>query len=54
MEGVVISLAPGPMFSPSGRYQRFLRLNCSVPWSEEVERAVATVGAIARDLSAAR
>ena len=42
-----ISVAPGPMFSPSGRFENALRLNCSVRWDDEVEAAVKTVARLA-------
>lgn len=42
-----ISFAPGPMFSAKGRYRNCLRLN-SAFWSPEVERAIATLGRLAR------
>jgi DNA-binding transcriptional MocR family regulator len=32
-----MSIAPGPYFSPSGRYRRCLRLNCALPRSVDVE-----------------
>jgi DNA-binding transcriptional MocR family regulator len=43
-----VSIAPGPLFSASGRFTNCLRLNCAVPWSERVEKGVATVGALAK------
>ncbi len=39
-----ISIAPGLMFSPTGRYRNFMRLNYSLTWSDDVERAIATLG----------
>jgi DNA-binding transcriptional MocR family regulator len=39
-----ISIAPGPIFSPSGKYANCLRLNCEAPWSETLERAIETLG----------
>ncbi|KAM3110068.1 aminotransferase-like domain-containing protein [Phormidesmis sp. 146-33] len=41
-----ISIAPGVMFSPFGNYQNCLRLNCGIPWSQEVDRAMQTLGAL--------
>jgi DNA-binding transcriptional MocR family regulator len=43
-----ISLAPGPMFSAQRRFGNCLRLNFGHPWNEGVEKAVATLGRIAR------
>ncbi|MEM9555314.1 MAG: PLP-dependent aminotransferase family protein [Acidobacteriota bacterium] len=42
-----ISIVPGPIFSPSGRYRHCLRLSCAVPWSDTVERAIRRVGELA-------
>lgn len=39
-----ISVAPGIMFSPSGNYANCLRLNCGLPWSDEIDRAMQTLG----------
>jgi DNA-binding transcriptional MocR family regulator len=41
-----ISIAPGPIFSNSGKYRNFLRLNAA-HWSPKVERALETVGSLA-------
>lgn len=40
-----ITIAPGPIFSASGKYGNCLRLNAGF-WSERVEHAVATLGAL--------
>jgi DNA-binding transcriptional MocR family regulator len=45
-----IGIAPGPIFSPSGRYQQCLRINCAMTWSDRIERALAQVGLLARQL----
>jgi DNA-binding transcriptional MocR family regulator len=39
-----ISIAPGPIFSASGRFRNFIRLNCSSPWSNELDAALRTLG----------
>ena len=39
-----ISIAPGTMFSASGRYGNHMRLNAGLPWSARVEDAIATLG----------
>ncbi|MEL7035172.1 MAG: PLP-dependent aminotransferase family protein [Cyanobacteria bacterium J06592_8] len=39
-----ISIAPGKMFSVSGSYQNCFRLNCGIPWSEELEQAMQILG----------
>jgi DNA-binding transcriptional MocR family regulator len=43
-----ISIAPGPIFSARGSFQRFFRLSCGHPWSDAQERAIATLGQLAR------
>jgi len=43
-----ISIAPGPLFSASGRYSNFMRLNCAVPWSDRVHDALRRLGRLAR------
>lgn len=42
-----VTFAPGPIFSAGGGYRNFLRLNAAV-WSDEVQRAVAQLGRLAR------
>lgn len=42
-----IGIAPGPIFSAKGNYRNFIRLNCGYPWSERIEEAIATLGALA-------
>jgi DNA-binding transcriptional MocR family regulator len=49
-----ISIAPGAIFSPTRRYAHCVRLNCGLPWSDEVERGVARVGALASEQLARR
>lgn len=39
-----IRVAPGPMFSNTGRYERFLRLSCGMPFTPEVEAAYRDMG----------
>lgn len=42
-----VSIAPGSLFSPDPeRYRHCFRLNCGIPWSPEVDRAVETLGKI--------
>ncbi|MFO1459858.1 MAG: PLP-dependent aminotransferase family protein [Verrucomicrobiota bacterium] len=45
-----ISIAPGPMFSPKGRYRQCIRISVANPWSPEMEAAVIRLGRIAGDL----
>ncbi len=43
-----ISIAPGPIFSPTRRFGNCIRLNYGSPWSEAAERAMETLGRIIR------
>jgi DNA-binding transcriptional MocR family regulator len=42
-----ITIAPGSLFSVSGKYQNCIRLNFSYPWTPRMERAVQTLGQLA-------
>ncbi|MGM0413337.1 MAG: PLP-dependent aminotransferase family protein, partial [Pseudomonadota bacterium] len=46
-----ISIAPGPMFSPTQRFRNFVRLNCAQPWDARLERALARLGEMARGMA---
>ena len=43
-----INIAPGPMFSPTQGYQNCIRLSCGVPWTPRLEKAVQTLGRLAK------
>lgn len=43
-----ISIAPGPMFSASGGYTNFIRLNTGFAWSERTDEQVSELGALVR------
>ena len=43
-----ISIAPGPIFSAKQRYKNFIRLSCGEPWTDNIERAMETLGNLAR------
>jgi DNA-binding transcriptional MocR family regulator len=45
-----ISIAPGPMFSPTRRFKNCIRLNYGSPWNETSERAMETLGKIIRSM----
>ncbi|MET1083960.1 MAG: PLP-dependent aminotransferase family protein [Burkholderiales bacterium] len=47
-----IAIAPGPMFSATGRYRNCLRLSCGHPWSKELESALLRLGELATALAA--
>ncbi|MDC8760161.1 PLP-dependent aminotransferase family protein [Janthinobacterium fluminis] len=42
--GEGIALVPGPLFSASGKFGNYIRLNCGNTWSPEIERAIGTLG----------
>lgn len=49
-----ISIAPGPIFSASGNcYRNCFRLNTALPWSDELEQALQTLGLLAKQQMAA-
>ena len=39
-----ISVCPGVVFSATGKYRNCVRINCGLPWTPQVEQAVATLG----------
>lgn len=41
-----ISIAPGPIFSPTRRFGNCIRLNYGSPWGDDAEQAMATLGRI--------
>ncbi|KAF1310302.1 GntR family transcriptional regulator [Pseudomonas sp. SG-MS2] len=43
-----ISIAPGPIFSPTRRFGNCIRLNYGTPWGDTAERAMETLGRIIR------
>ncbi|HLS85375.1 MAG TPA: PLP-dependent aminotransferase family protein [Burkholderiales bacterium] len=49
-----ISIAPGPMFSASGRYRNFVRLSLGQLWSARHERALRDIGRLAGELAGVR
>ncbi len=46
-----VSIAPGPLFAPDGGFKNFMRLNCGYPITPAVERAVAVLGQLARQMA---
>ncbi len=46
-----ISICPGPVFCPQGRFRNYIRINCGMPWSPAVERALTILGHLAKELS---
>lgn len=47
-EGVIV--APGPIFSASGRFRNFLRINCGHPWEDPTAAALQKVARLAHQL----
>lgn len=47
--GQGIAIAPGPIFSPSRRYQNCLRLTCGEPFSDRIDDGIARLGALVRE-----
>lgn len=45
-----ISITPGVLFSSSGKYRNFIRLNAGHPWDARIEQAVKTVGRLAAEV----
>lgn len=39
-----VSIAPGPVFSPTQRYQNFMRISCARLWDARMESALKTLG----------
>lgn len=46
-----ISIAPGPIFSTSGKYRNFIRLNCGNLWSSTIEKGLITLGHLVTKIS---
>ncbi len=43
-----ISIAPGPVFSATQKYQNFIRMNVGNPWNRRIEDALACLGRMMR------
>lgn len=43
-----ISIAPGPMFSAANNFQNCFRLNTGLPWTDELDQAMQTLGYLAK------
>ncbi len=48
-EGIII--APGPIFSASGKYPHHIRLNCALPWDTRLQAALRRLGDLAKQLA---
>jgi DNA-binding transcriptional MocR family regulator len=45
-----VTILPGPIFSASGQFQSHLRINCGYPWSDDIDRALLTLGKLCEKL----
>jgi DNA-binding transcriptional MocR family regulator len=39
-----ISIVPGVIFSPSGKFGNYIRISCGHPWHDAIDRALVTLG----------
>ncbi|WP_455384357.1 aminotransferase-like domain-containing protein [Acidihalobacter prosperus] len=46
-----IIIAPGPIFSASGKYPHHIRLNCALPWDTRLQLALRRLGELATRLA---
>jgi len=46
-----ISIAPGPMFSPTQGFRNFIRISCGQPWSARIQSAIVTLGKLANQMA---
>ncbi|MDB5761084.1 MAG: PLP-dependent aminotransferase family protein [Herminiimonas sp.] len=46
-----IAFMPGPMFSASGKFGNYMRLNCGNAWSPDIEKAIQKLGALVHRFS---
>jgi len=44
-----ISITPGALFSPSDKFKSCIRISYGVPWTDEVEQAVKTLGSLCKN-----
>lgn len=49
-----ISLTPGTLFSPNGRYSNALRLSCCYPFNQKYVEAIKRVGELASDIMSSK
>jgi len=45
-----VSIAPGMIFSNTDQFNHCIRLNCGLPWGRDAQRALMTLGLLARQL----
>jgi DNA-binding transcriptional MocR family regulator len=49
-----ISILPGSIFSPTGRFANHIRISCGHPWNDSIDQALITLGKLADKLSGSR
>jgi len=49
-----IGIAPGPLFTTTGRFKGYIRLSCGSPFDARIEGAVATLGRMATEMAVAK
>jgi DNA-binding transcriptional MocR family regulator len=47
-----ISIMPGMIFSATGKYKNHIRLNCGLPWSDALDKALLTLGRLCSQIEA--
>jgi DNA-binding transcriptional MocR family regulator len=45
-----ITIIPGGIFSASGHFKSHIRISCGYPWSDEIDRALLTIGKLCEKL----
>ncbi len=46
-----LSIVPGVLFSPAGKFSNFIRVSAGLPWSEDIEQAIQTLGMLVYSMS---
>jgi DNA-binding transcriptional MocR family regulator len=46
-----IGTLPGMVFSAKGDYRNYIRLNCGLPWTTTVQRAVQKLGKLVTEMA---
>lgn len=44
-----VAYMPGQLFSASGKFGNYLRLNCGNAWTPRIEQAIARLGGLVKD-----
>jgi DNA-binding transcriptional MocR family regulator len=46
-----IAFMPGGLFSPSGKFNNYMRINCGNPWDARIEHAIERIGIITHEVA---